>query len=313
MSDEIAFKHFVELFAGNTSAYGSEQGSCVHAELTADNYRMHLTGDQPIGVYPLIYQDGEWLVHWGCVDLDVKSDHKRRWDYDTSDEAFIAARNLRMALAVLGIDSFIESTKSGGYHVWVFAEAWVPAADMRRTLLVACGLADVPPTEVNPKSEGFSDPTSLGNYVRLPYPSWEQGVVNRPIIDDEHQYLMFPEFIDLAYSTRVGQETLAQTALLWRPEAPLGRSYEAVGTRVPTIAGTLSRRLQAVIQNGPLRHDDRSGWLYYVARLCADDGIQEDEAINIVIDCDNLHTHKFTNREDGHRQIERTVRRAYST
>jgi hypothetical protein len=312
MSDEITFKQFVELFAGNTSAYGSEQGSCVHSTLTADGYRMHLTGDEPIGVYPLVHQDGEWLVHWGCVDLDVKASHKRRWDYDSQDEAFVAARNLRMALAVLGMDSFIESTKSGGYHVWLFASEWVPAASMRRALLVACGLAEVPPTEVNPKSEGFADPTSLGNYVRLPYPSWEQGVVSRPIVDDEHQYLPLPEFVDMAYQTRVGADLLAQTALLWRPEGPQGASYEAVGTRVPTIAGTLSRRLQAVIKNGPLRQEDRSGWLYYVARLCNDDGISEPEAVQIVTDCDSIHTHKFTNREDGHRQIERTVRRAYS-
>ena len=96
------------------------------------------------------------------------------------------------------------------------------------------------------------------------------------------------------------------------PEAPLGASYEAVGTRVPTIAGTLSKRLQAVMKNGPLRQEDRSGWLYYVARLCNDDGITEAEAVQIVIDCDNIHTHKFTDRSDGLRQIERTVRRAYN-
>lgn len=313
MSDDIVFKQFMELFAGNTTAWGSEKGGCVHAPLTSDNYHMHLTGDQPMGVYPLVPMNGQWLVHWGCVDLDVKADHKRRWDYESQDEAFIAARNLRTALAVIGIDSWIESTKSGGYHVWVFASEWVPASLMRRTLLVACGLADVPPTEVNPKSEGFADTTALGNYVRLPYPSWWQGVVDRPIVDDEHQYLPLPEFVELAYSNRVGVDLLEQTAPLWRPEAPMGRSYEAVGTRVPTIAGTLSRRLQAVMENGPLRQEDRSGWLYYVARLCADDGLLEDEAVNIVIDCDNMHTHKFTDRADGVRQIERTVRRAYTT
>jgi hypothetical protein len=312
MSDETMVRQFAELFAGNQTAYGSEQGSCVHQSLMFDNYRMHLSGDERIGVYPMDFLDGEWMVHWGCVDLDVKAEHKRRWDYETQDDAWVAARNLRTSLAVLEIDGWIESTKSGGYHVWVFASEWVPAALMRRTLLVACGLADVPPTEVNPKSEGFSDTSSLGNYVRLPYPSWLQGVVDRPIVDDNHDYILLPEFTELAYSNRVGRELLAQTAPLWRPEAPLGASYEAVGTRVPTIAGTLSRRLQAVMKNGPLKEQDRSGWLFYVARLCADDGISEPEAVQIVIDCDNIHTHKFTNREDGVRQIERTVRRAYN-
>ena len=155
MVDDVRVTQFMALFGGNTAAYGSEQGGCVRRALTPDVYERHLIDAEPIGVYPMLHHEGEWLVRWGCIDLDVRAAHKRRWDYDTSHDAFVAAQNLVTALGVMQIRAWVERTKSNGYHVWVFANDWVPAVHMRRTLLVACSLVDVPPTEVNPKSEGF--------------------------------------------------------------------------------------------------------------------------------------------------------------
>ena len=63
MSDTATL--FADLFAGNLTAYGTEEGGCARAdlgdwpewELTVD---AHLWGDTPIGVYP------QWRDSNGC-------------------------------------------------------------------------------------------------------------------------------------------------------------------------------------------------------------------------------------------------------
>lgn len=310
ISDE-RLSRFITLFGGNLFALGTEQGGCKRIPVTDDAFHGHLDGGEPIGIYPMVYANDSWVVRWGCVDLDVKADHKRRWDYDTPDDAWIAALNLRTALSLLHLEGWIESTKSGGFHVWVFAEDWVPAAHMRRALLVACSLVDVPPTEVNPKNEQFEDPTTLGNYVRLPYPAWFQSQINRPMIDSDRLPTSWVEFVDQAWETRARPADIEAAAALW--SAPKRTVQEpARDSYVHYQTGGMSRRLRAVIENGPLKAEDRSGWLFYVARLCQADGLSPSEAAEVVHAADDAHTRKYTERHDGATQIARTVEKAYS-
>jgi len=310
---EAEFARYVVLFAGNESAQGTEIGGCVRQPVTDDSYRLHLVNSVPLGIYPMVSTPEGWFVRWGCIDLDVKSPTKRRWDYETQDDAWIASRNLELALAHLDIHAWTESTKSGGFHVWVFTVTWVPAATMRRALLVACQLADVPPSEVNPKSEGFDDPLTLGNYVRLPYKGWDADRIERPMVDGTGDFISLPEFIDTAWQQRAKLDTLETAASLWvapQAAAPIER-VPFSATRIAATTGTLSRRLQAVVTNGPLKKEDRSGWLYYVARLCNEEGMSQNEAVNVLQLCDEAHTHKFTDRADGERRLAETVGRAY--
>lgn len=306
---------FAQLFRGRTDACGTEAGGCARLTVTLADYAAHLEGKRGLGIYPMVPYETEWFVYWGCVDLDVKADHKRRWDYETSADALNAACNLTAALRALGIKGWVEHSKSGGFHVWVFSRQGVEALVMRRALLVACGIAGVPPTEVNPKAEGFADPTTLGNYVRLPmFGALGHGAMERPIIDEQTMEVLDPA---VAISSMLESASLAfpldSAADLWRPEAPQRASERPAGTRVPSEAGSLSRRLTAVLEHGPLKAQDRSGWLFYVARLCADDGIDEEQALDLLTLADDLHTHKFTDRPDGQRQLERTIRRAYAS
>lgn len=199
---DLAFAH---LFEGSKKAFGTENGGS--APTTNEDWpklwHHHLHGERPIGVYPMVENvtfsspEGaeepdqivfDWGVRWGCIDLDVKREGKRRYDYETEEEAHVAAINLCAVLTQLGIDGWIEVTRSRGRHVWVFSKAFVRARTMRRALLVACEVAGVPPTEVNPKSEALA-PGQLGNYVRMVYPNgaseWvesrELGVAGRSI------------------------------------------------------------------------------------------------------------------------------------
>lgn len=305
LDDELAF---ATLFKGREDAQGTEYGGCVHERVTFETYRHHLDGTNGLGIYPMVYEQEEWYVWWGCVDLDVKAEHKRRWDYETSDDALIAARNLQTVLAQAGIVGFIERTKSNGFHVWVFANNKTSARSMRRALLVACEAASVPPTEVNPKAEGYDNPNTLGNYVRLPY----FGGTERPILDQNNSPVSIRNFLAAAEDSLTPPSLIDDLAGVWRPlTAPTGASQGHVApTRIPTTGGW-SKRLTAVVENGPLRSEDRSGWLYFVARLCRDDNLPMDEAINIVDQCDVLYTRKFVDRPDRVRQITHTVEKAY--
>jgi len=312
LTTDERFYQYVSLFSGNTSAYGTEQGGCVRQEATPARYMAHLNGEESIGIYPMVCIDNEWIVHWGCVDLDVKADHKRRWDYETREDAWTAACNLKRALHAMDLEAWVESTKSGGFHVWVFSRDWVYAADMRHCLLAACRLVDVPPTEVNPKNTHFDDPTALGNYVRLPYPAAFAGGVTRPMVDTDGNPIAWNDFVDHAWRSRSDQTTISEIAALYVPPPKPTIHHEATRTIVPSELGTVSRRLRAIIENGPLKQEDRSGWLYYVARLCADDGLTVCEAEEIVALCDERHTRKFVDRRDGAARIAATVEKAYS-
>jgi hypothetical protein len=306
---------FTTLFGGRTDAYGTEGGGCTREQVTPELWERHLQGEEGVGIYPMFTDGIDWYVRWGCVDLDVKADHKRRWDYENSEEAWVAALNLHAVLAALNITAWIECTKSGGFHVWVFVNERVPAASMRRCLLVACNVADVPPTEVNPKNEAFETATTLGNYVRLPYFGAADGRMNRPILDPLTRIPYgWIEFVDEAMHHRTRYNEIATVAALWRPPAPpsINRAARSTTRHTNHDLGTMSRRLKAIVDNGPLKQEDRSGWLYYVARLCADDGLSMAEACEVVALCDELHTHKFTSRADGHERIVRTVEKAYS-
>ena len=81
---------FSQLFEGRHDAYGTEGGGCYRPEAfdRSDwpiNVQAHLDGSlEPIGVYPMVPfkqlpvdAKGEpWHVKWGCVDFDIRSEHK---------------------------------------------------------------------------------------------------------------------------------------------------------------------------------------------------------------------------------------------
>jgi hypothetical protein len=130
---------FTTLFRGRGDVYGHEEGRCVKEPLTHNIFQQHLDGVQAIGVYPMVPINNVHHVVWGCSDIDI--------------EDLGGARKIQSALSAVNVTSFVERSRSKGYHVWVFAEQVVPASDMRRMLLCAHQVAEYPAREVNPKQE----------------------------------------------------------------------------------------------------------------------------------------------------------------
>ncbi len=158
---------FSHLFHGRHDAWFEsfpKGGKARWSPVTLELYRKHLTGAIEIGTYP-VTDDGQ--CRWGCIDID-KDD-------------FTLATDIWSVWNYYGIQSWIECSRSKGWHIWTFAKDWLPAKIMRqaglhvlriaRTAEKECGLRELEAkTEVNPKNDApWHTKTGLVNTVRLPY------------------------------------------------------------------------------------------------------------------------------------------------
>lgn len=300
---------FVELFQGRRDAYGTETGGCVHQP---PPFSKHLSGETLIGVYPMRYSTLGWRVKWGCVDLDVKAPGKNRYDYDSTAEAFVAATNLCTALALFDIRGWREITRSGGMHVWVFSQEWVDASIMRRALLVACTIAEVPPTEVNPKAESFPDPQTVGNYVRLPYPEGGVSWSRRVILDADGDPMMLETFLSDAMECRTPHEVLVETAKLCPPPPAPIVFGEQPTAEVEVLLLMLNWLALHIATHPPLEGQDRSSRLWKLAHECKKSGLTPSEAVVVVAYADKLFGQKYSERVDGSKWVHATVEKAWA-
>lgn len=304
-------------------AFGTNDGGCYRQhDPSWDRFvrqaEYHLNGDYPMGVYPIVTrrvvqlgvrpgnvtlppeEHDQWYVKWGCSDIDV-DDEPLAW-------------NLRAVLDALGITAWVERSRSKGFHVWVFADGWVPAATMRRALLAVHQIADIPAKEVNPKQEQLAD-GQLGNYVRLPYPGWlTVGDTMRQVILGAltHETIPLDIFVEMAMERRASLKVLERSAELYVPPAPKQTvNWNAVGfSDVDDILPRLSGLAYTIWRDGPLDGRDRSGTLVKLAHKCADSGITAYEALRILTDAD-MRWGKFSERADCEAQLMRMVEQAY--
>lgn len=322
---------FIALFDGRHEAVGTEQGGCwrfkVGEGVFSHAVKEHLMfgGDKAIGIYPLVcYQQRDtdqglavdWRVHWGCVD------------FDEGDEAsWVHAKNLVRVLSKVGVAGWIERSRSKGYHVWVFAERgeWVPAATVRRGLLVACQIAGAPTKEINPKAEGHEDPPSfLGNYVRLPYPGWlgmtsrEQLEMDRRVVVDmdyrSHGKFGLEMFVREAH-TCAGLSGLVKLAAHWKPPVRRSDIPERDG-ELPELDEDIVRRMgglaYTIWKDGVLEGHDRSGTIYKLGLQLYQDGNHTfDECVAILKDADERVIGKYVGRRDADSRYEQIMEKVW--
>lgn len=154
---------FIELFGGldrigQIGAYGTGQGQWIKQRLTLPDVVDHLNGIGPgIGVPPL---GPDNMVSFAAIDLD--------------EPDFAAAREMQNYLPAR---SFVERSRSGNAHVWVFfdglLDAWVAMGILKEATLAA-GKEYV---EVFPKNFDF-ERVKYGNYINLPYHGDKRPVLN---------------------------------------------------------------------------------------------------------------------------------------
>jgi hypothetical protein len=171
---------FAALFDGLDTAFGTGAGRWVHRAPTAADWVAHLAGTSAgIGIAPL---RPDSKVMFAAIDLD--------------EPDFEAARLMQ---SFIPGPSFIERSRSGNAHIFVFfsspIEAWVPMGVLKEVTLAA----DKPHVEVFPKNHDFSK-VKLGSYINLPYYGNE-----RPILFEDEGALCdmdLEDFLDRAEARR---------------------------------------------------------------------------------------------------------------
>ncbi|MGA0398043.1 MAG: TOTE conflict system archaeo-eukaryotic primase domain-containing protein, partial [Ilumatobacteraceae bacterium] len=194
---------FVRLFRGRGDVYGHDEGRCVKSQLTDEHWRDHLTGVSGIGIYPAVPTRTEVICAWGCTDIDIE-DHSQ-------------ALLLQDTLAQAGVVSWVERSRSKGYHVWIFTTSPVSAESMRNMQLVAHQVAGMDPREVNPKQTDVSL-TKYGNYVRLPYlGGMNDTPTRRVIIDRDGEPIPLIQFLGEATETANDPDLIDRIASMYQP------------------------------------------------------------------------------------------------
>jgi hypothetical protein len=298
--DKQELESFARLFFGRGDCYGSNEGGCVKQPLTEQVLEAHFY-DKPIGVYPMVLRHGHWMVAWGCVD------------FDTAD-AQQHATSLRSALAHAGITAWVERSRSKGYHVWVFPETLVLAETMRHALIVACHVAEVPTTEVNPKQVALNI-GQVGNYVRLPYAGWfnNQNTDRQRIMDITDTVMPLEDFLVTAYSHRTATDLLQRIADMYTPPAapqqPIGNyDYDATLDEAMAVLSPLGK---VIWRDGPLQGRDRSTTLAKLGHECVRSGLNPSQTRTVIRTADQRWG-KYHLRPNGELEIDKLVVRVHS-
>jgi hypothetical protein len=160
------------LFRGRDDAFGTGEGRWVKRPLRDADWVKHLAGDGPgIGIAPLLPDS---TVYFAAIDLD-EPDFESAW----------------MMTNFIPGQSFVERSRSGNAHVWVFfrerCQAWVVRGVLRKAV-EAAGKKGV---EIFPKNDN-ADRVTYGNYINLPYHGDDRPILDGDGPDDGD--LPFPEF-----------------------------------------------------------------------------------------------------------------------
>jgi hypothetical protein len=301
MREEEQVAIFSRLFQGRTDVYGNDTLRPERQNVMAygDRVAEHLFGENPMGVYPMVYINNDWEVNWGCVDFD-----------EGESESFIHALNLKTVLEAFGITGWCERSRSKGYHVWVFAKEAVPARKMRHALLAATTLAKAPTKEINPKSE-WLEPDQIGNFVRLPYPNGWSNTHRRCVVNEEGYAISLEMFLEIAYPTRLDSSDLDPLLEFYKPPRQVRKvelSEFDPDTELPSTANMNAIAYKTWLE-GPFEDADRSSTLYKMVREIRASGYSAEEARLFAYDADKRWG-KFHQRGDVY-HLDKLVQKVY--
>lgn len=194
---------FERLFTGRTDAWGALHGECIRQQVMQRNYFLHLIGKVSLGIYPLL-DDG--TCRFGAIDLD-------RDDLDL-------VIKIREELWDIGLkQTFIERSKSKGYHLWVFFSGSVKAKEVRHILNSVLSKLNLN-LEVFPKQDHLKE-GEIGNYINLPYFGGLKNMPERRVILDVRSLTPIPleQFLGMAEKSLI--EPYVLNAILEElPELP---------------------------------------------------------------------------------------------
>ncbi len=164
-----------------------------HLTLTLNTYR---DDSQTVGAY-LVGTDG--FVKSGVVDIDINKSALGDDRVELDGLLRKQALQIKSVFQSHGIETTIEDSGNKGYHIWIFMEQHVLAADMRFTLnTLASKFEQVDNRlhwELFPKQDRVVE-GGLGNLIKLPF-QYHKVTNRRCIFVDENFEPYFPQKLPL--------------------------------------------------------------------------------------------------------------------
>jgi hypothetical protein len=182
-------KIFRRYFTGRTDVYGTYDpatGGCwqMKEPVTKATILAHLKGERPYGVYLLVGDRTNAMV----ADFD---------DLDPLPpiEFMNAARHY-------GLPAYLESSKSKGFHIWIFFSG-KGAKALKARLVLKHILEEIehPQTEIFPKQNRLGTGASFGNFINAPLfgnlvPKGKSVFIDPPTLDPYPDQWAFLESVE---------------------------------------------------------------------------------------------------------------------
>lgn len=158
-----------EVFIGRLDGYGTHTPGVADTDITLKQqvtdsvWTRHVTGEAPMGVFPITSDGERFTTRWGSIDVDRP---------DSPDAARAIVQKIHNAHPKLKL--FWELSKGKGYHGWIFFNEPVPVKAVRvmlRALLKAAQIEefknDLGEVKVYPRQDQLTA-GGWGNYMYLP-------------------------------------------------------------------------------------------------------------------------------------------------
>jgi hypothetical protein len=150
--NEKRLQTFRSLFVSRKDAYAQWRGDqpmAIREALGDDQLAAHLAGKYRVGTY-LVQLDGRTPFLVFDVDVQRKS----------------LVRRILRRLRNREVTAYVERSKSKGFHIWIFFDEPLPAAEARKFATLVLNGMDPSKIEIFPKQDEVKD-RGLGNCIWL--------------------------------------------------------------------------------------------------------------------------------------------------
>ena len=200
---------FYKLFAGLERAYGTYvtnssdirddgkiggRATTMRGTVTPSLWQNHLDGKASLGIVP-INDKGE--CRFGAIDIDV---------YNLDIESVL------VKLEPLKTKLLPCLSKSGGLHLYMFTEEWVPAITMQKKLKEIAAIIGYGQSEIFPKqTKLLASRGDVGGWINMPYFDTKQG--NRVMVVRGGKTFSSLEFLEYASKNKVPRSLLGEKVI----------------------------------------------------------------------------------------------------
>lgn len=206
-----------QMFLGHPNAYGTYtiesndggklvgRATTIRQEVTEELWEDHVSGRQGIGIIP-INPDNE--CRFGAIDIDVYP----------INYAEVAAKVSKLKLPLIPCKS-----KSGGLHLYMFAEEWIAAELMQKKLKEFATKLGYGGCEIFPKqTKLLAERGDVGGWINMPYFDIKEGQSKRCAVWPDGTAMEVDEFFEHAKTKMVTEDILRSDKLYLCEELPDG-------------------------------------------------------------------------------------------